>query len=392
MRTQFAALLSARILGSALQALLFVLLARESSVPLFGLVGLLMGVGQFAATVLDLGMSTYIARARARSEHSEVASGLYLNVWGTSVLAIGATLLAWALAAPYGAPLSIVLLGVGVALEKNVETGMAVAIADGMRWTMPISVVLRRGSNVVLFLSLVAAGVDSISSFALSYVASGIAGQIHLRVFLSRYGRLPSRAPWRGTLKSSLPFLINNVSAQARLLDSTVLAIAASPVQVGLYSAASRLSNPLLMIPATMTTLLLPHAARQSIREVRTLAIRMGLAMSSLYVPLIIASVLSPHVLAILLGERYVSAAPALAAAWLSLPGVALSSPLASLLQAGGRESEAARNALVFAGILILGMVVGATVAGAAGVAAGVGLAYVAKCIHLYILLLAKKN
>src|SRR5690606_7885734 len=130
-RGQFLGILAARALGSLLQAVALVVLARSVPAAEFGFVNVVIAVVGIVLVATGLGLSLFVPFARARGEADALAAALRLNTTTNvlSALVLVPAVAVWA--AANGAPAGAVLIGASLALERNVDTLLGVPVADG---------------------------------------------------------------------------------------------------------------------------------------------------------------------------------------------------------------------------------------------------------------------
>ncbi len=169
------------------------------------------------------------------------------------------------------------------------------------------------------------------------------------------------------------------------MLDTAIVAVLLAPAAAGLYAAASKLVQPTMLIPQTIASLVLPKATRLGRDRAASLVRPMVLASAaSLLVVLPLLLVAEPLVV-LVMGDQYAGAGDTLRWLLLGMPFVALSAPLAAILQGSGRERVAALNGVAFAAVLMVGLVGGALVAGTEGAAAGLSASFVVRVVALTV-------
>ncbi|NKX50135.1 oligosaccharide flippase family protein [Arthrobacter deserti] len=386
MKVQFVVLLLARILASGLQALAVVFLARWVGTETFGSVSIIMGVGTVPFTLADWGLSSYIPRARAKGHNHEVATGLRMNLAGN--LAAGAlfTVVLAVLAAVPDVPPWLCALPLACAVDQFTEAGLTVPVADRSKATVVVSILLRRALALGAFVGLYLLGVEALQAYASGLLASAAAGWLHIhRVLKRRVGRVPDRAGARAMYKALAPVLVANLSTASRTLDSAIVGAVTSVHAAGLYSAASKVTRPLMLVGSSAVAVVLPHAARQPLHVAKHLGRRLTAAALLFSIPLVPVILLAEPIVTFLFGPEYADAAPAFAWAAAAMPFLSLSPPLGGILQSQGFQAFVARNGMVFA-VLTLALVwAGAVAWGAGGAAAGITVAYVLKSAALFV-------
>lgn len=392
MKVQFLVLLSSRIASTAIQAFLFILLARWAGVQDFGAIAIIAGVAAVLFTVSDWGLSSYIPRARAKGLNAEVATGLHMDFVGN--LAAGA-LFAGAVAffaPPYGFSVWLALIPFALAMEQFVEVGLTVPIADGSKAVPAISLLMRRLITLGVFLILCQGGMPATTAYCIGIALGAAAGLAQVLQFLGRrLAATVDRVSFRSLYRTLTPYFLANLSSQVRTLDTAIVGAVTSVGSAGLYSAAFRLVNPLMLISGSVVAVVLPHASRQTLPAAKRLGKRLTFAALLLSVPLVPVVIYAESIVVILFGTSFSAAAPAFAFAVAAIPFLSLTPPLGGVLQSQGHEKFVAVNGIIFA-LLTLGLVLaGALAWGPSGAAAGVTAAYALKTASLLLRLLHTK-
>jgi O-antigen/teichoic acid export membrane protein len=379
-------LLLARVLASGLQALSVVFLARWVGTETFGTISIITGVGAVIFTMADWGLSSYLPRARAKGHNHEVATGLRMNLGGNVAAGGLFTVVLAVTAVVAGTEPWLCALPLAFAVDQFTEAGLTIPVADRSKFTVVASILMRRGLALGAFVGLYLFGVEALQAYAWSLIASAAAGWLHIHLVLKRrLGYVPDRASARTMYKALAPFLIANLSAASRTLDSAIVGAITSVHAAGLYSAASKVTRPLMLVGSSAVAVVLPHAARQPLHVAKHLGRRMT-AMALLFsIPIVPIVLLAEPIVTFLFGADYAEAAPAFAWAAAGLPFLSLAPPLGGILQSQGFQSFVARNGVVFA-VVTLGLVwIGAVLWGAGGAAAGITIAYLLKTAALFL-------
>lgn len=377
------ALAAARIAGSGLQAVAMVLLARQVAPESFGVFGGYFGAVAFLTIVADAGVSTGLLRWRALGLGTAVDAGLRVNVLTTIGGMVIASAIGLALTAGSIAPWICVLLAVGWMVDKNVETVLSVLIADGRLGHAVASIVGRRFVQVAIFVIAVALGGGAFASLACGLAVASVLGQIHVRSVVKISDRASTAEVWRA-LRESRAYLVSNVSAQARVLDATVVALVVSGAGAGLYAAASRIFSPFVSIPSALSAVLVPRSATARAGEARRLFWRMNAAVVLAVGAVCVAGiVVAPWLAGALFGEVYSGAGAVIAVMLAGVPSFCASSPCGAVLQGVGRGALVAKIGVVSAVGLLAAVAAGAALFGAVGAAAAVSLTYVLKHVSL---------
>ena len=384
MRRQFVVLLASRVAAAGLQAVLFALLARAVTPATFGVVMATTGVVGLVLIVTGGGMAGLLSPARAREDDAVVRGALRLTFRSAvlSGLLIAAVLTG---AAALGAlPAALVVIALALTVERSTDAVLSVHIADGDMRAATWPLLLRRTVAVVVLGGALAAGLDALWA----YGAGALLGAAVADLGARRTVRLADDsvpAPTGALLRQGAPYLVNTLAAQSRMLDTAIVAVLLAPAAAGLYAAASKLVQPTMLIPQTIASLVLPKATRLGRDRAAGLVRPMALASAgSLLLVLPLLLVAEPLVV-LVMGDQYAGAGGTLRWLLLGMPFVALSAPLAAILQGSGRERVAALNGVAFAAVLMVCLVAGALVAGTEGAAAGLSLSFVVRVVVLMV-------
>ncbi|NES15123.1 MULTISPECIES: O-antigen ligase family protein [Micromonospora] len=379
------ALAASRIAGSGLQAVVMVLLARHVDPRAFGAFGGYFGAVAFLTIVADAGVSTALLRWRALGHDTAVRAGLRLNVLTTVGGLVIAAAIGVGLTAGTMAAWIAVLLAVGWMVDKNVETVLTLAIADGRMGQAVVSILGRKAVQVAIFVTAVALGGGPFASLAYGLVVASVLGQIHVRFAVRVAGRAAGADVWRAVLDSRA-YLVSNLSSQARVLDATVVSLVAPGAGAGLYAAASRIFSPFVSIPSALSTVLVPHSATARDGEARRLFWRMNLVVVVVVGAISAAGmVAAPWLAGALFGDGYSGAGVVIAVMLAGVPSFCASSPCGAVLQGVGRGALVAKVGVVSAAVLLVSVAAGAVLFGAVGAAAAVSLTYFLKHASLLV-------
>ncbi|UZN04296.1 lipopolysaccharide biosynthesis protein [Cellulomonas sp. S1-8] len=383
MGRQFVLLLGSRVTASLLQAVLFALLARNVSPAVFGLVAAVTGVVGVVLVATGAGQGTLVSRAHAQGRADEVASAVRLT-WVSGLLT--AVVLALALggwAALADVPAALVLIALALTVERTTDAALNVPIADGRVLVSGWPVLARRAVAVGLLVAALAAGLDALWSYAGAMLVGAVVAQLMTQRLVPLAGR--PTVPWRTLVRTGAPYMWNTVAAQSRMLDTAVVAAVLTPAAAGAYAAASKLVQPVLLVPQTIASLVLPRAARVGVAASRRMVRPLLLAGVASLVVVIPLALVAPWLLVLVMGEQYASSADTFRVLLVGMPFVALSAPLAAILQGQDRARLAAVVGVVFAVVLLVGVAVGAAVAGPEGAAAGLSASFVARSLVLVV-------
>lgn len=369
MRTQFLGILVSRGLGSGLQALALILLARSVPAAAFGAVTSVIALVGFLLVVTGFGMATFVPRARAQGADDDVQAGLRLNWVSTAVTTPVLLLVTGWWAVEHHAPLAVALICVSLGLERNVDTVLGVPIADGDSRTAAISMVLRRSVSLVVLVVGLLTGVDAVLAYTIGLLVGALAAQVQIRLHVRDLPGSAAAVPTRDLARRGWPFLVANVAGQARTLDVPLVAATLTPAAAGLYAAAVKLVQPLLLIPQSLAAVVAPRSARLEPPAARRLGARLIAALLAgglLAVPFM---VFAEQIVVFLMGPTYAGSGPVLAWTLAGLPFFAVAAVLAALLQGQSREHLVAVVGVVSAVVTVLAVPLGAVMGGITGAA-----------------------
>jgi O-antigen/teichoic acid export membrane protein len=369
---QVVILVGSRGLAAVLQSVSFMLLSRAVDLHTFGVIGVVTAIAGFALLVSDLGVTATLSRARARQDHALVRGALQLNDVVTVVSAVVFGVAAGFAAAP---GVALAILAVSLTVERNVETHLSVFYADGSRFVPAVSILGRRLLMLAVFWGLLQASMDGALAFGIAQLAGATFSQVLQRFTVAPVARTASPLGLGTVFRGSWRFWASSVLNQVRILDSAIVGAFASVASAGLYAAAQKLVNPLLLLPASLSQVILPAVARDR-SNVRRITKRVCGLFLVTYVVIVPVTFFARDLLDLLFGSPYGDGASILVWAMLGFPMLALSGPLAAILQGLGDEGFVALNGVFFAVVALIAMVGGAIMFGPTGVAAGMTIAY----------------
>ena len=378
---QFAWVSSGRILAALLQTASLVLVSRLLPVSDFGYLATFLGVTSLAQVVLDFGVGTLVSRERAADPDNPVVAAALrftnLSSMGlTALLLLGLTGAALLFSDAYWQMLP---LAVWAAAERNADTRLAVAFADGDVQINVINLLARRTAALGMFVAATAVGVLPILAFSLSAALAAIGSA----TFAQRWVRrrvVPTRdVGFSEVVRRARPYWVTAISTQARNLDVVVVSALAGATQAGLYLTGSRLMNPLRILPASLATILLPASARtqnsaNALRSMVRLTLAVVAGMSVLYAAIWFAV---PTFVDRALGSAYIEATPVIRIIIAGLPVAATCSMLNSILQGRGRSKDVALASSSTTVTCLLGVAVISPFYGAVGAATALSLSFV---------------
>ena len=387
MNAQFASILSARILANVLQAINVIVLARAVSPSDIGMTSAIIGFCMVLFTITDFGLSTLISKSYAREDHVMVASALRWTTITTWVFGLSALGVGLGLSALHLIPLSMTALILSVAVDRCVEYRLSVPIAAESKAVPASSILLRRGVQFIVFVGFVIAGVAALWAYALAQLLGALVGYLQSTYFLrTRVVKVESRLPWRTVLKNSYAFFVNSVTAQISTLDTFLVSVFSGAHSAGLYAAASRVTSPLILIPGTLASTVLPPAARATASQARRVGVRLILLVPAI---LLLAGPVGYFVAEplcqLLYGPEYRPAGLTLTVLFIGIPFAVLAAALGAILQAQGGEQFVAKVGVGFAVVFVSAIGVGGHLYGSVGAAIGGCTAMALNCVPLVV-------
>lgn len=379
-------LLGPRVFGVLAQAIAVILLARSVSVDAFGALNAVTGVLLLAATIFDLGISTALPRSHAAGLRAAESDLVRLNYVASAAFLISGVAVTAAIAVSGHFHAAIIILAAAAAGEKYSETYCALFIAVPRLGIANINLIIRRGSLLTVFVALEAAAVEPIWSYAFATLAAALVGTIHAHAYMRRV--IPAMPPAKSllaTARAATPFLVSNVSAQVRTVDTALVGAVAGLGGAGIYAAAAKLANPILLIPSTLTSLLLPHAVHLSAKEARKLTLQVVGVFLAAGAALTAMAAACGGLVPLILGSNYRDSIPVFVILVAAVPIIGLSSSIGSILQAQGMERLVATNGLIFAVIYVAAVLAASAGFGAIGAALATLMVYAAKCTVLVV-------
>lgn len=370
---QFAWVSGGRIIAALLQALSLVLVSRLLPVADFGHLATLLGVTTLAQVILDFGVGTLVTRERAADRDNPlIAAALrFTNVSSlalTAVLMLGLTVAALLFSDAYWQMLP---LAFWAAAERNADTRLSVAFADGDVQINVINLLSRRTAALGLFVAATALSVQPILAFSLSAALAAIGSATFAQRWVRSRVVKSHEVGFSEVLRLARPYWVTAISAQARNLDVVVVGALAGATQAGLYSTGSRLMSPLRILPTSLATILLPVSARtqkstKALKSLLRLTVAVVAGMSVLYGAIWLAV---PTFVDKVLGSAYIEATQVIRIIVAGLPVAALCSMLSSILQGRGHSKDVALASSSTTAACLVGVAVVSPFYGAVGAA-----------------------
>lgn len=390
MRRQFVWVAGGRIAAAVIQALMLLLLARSVAPADFGIFSAIFGLGVVAQNVFDLGLGTFVIRERARdSESPLLVRALQMNSGASLLMGLVGTTALLVTSLGDATFLTYIPLIVAMAVERNADVRLGLALADGKARINVTNLVTRRTFALVLFVPLTyLAHLDPIIAFGLASVAAATASALSAHLYIRGTDiERGTRTSVRTTLAAATPFWINSVATQARNLDALLVTVLAGPVVSGLYATASRLTGPLRILPTSLSAVLLPQATRlASDSAERRRWLRGVLKVTG--VMLVFYGMLAlviPPLVPLVLGAEYAPSGTAVRIVLAGLVFAAAASLLSTTLQGWGDAAYVGKVAAVTTAVCLAAVGLGALELGASGAAIGLSLSFLVQAAALIV-------
>lgn len=382
---QFSWLISGRIIAAGIQAVTLIFVARALGPADFGLFNAVLGIMIVMQAISDLGVGKLLVRERSSGERPElVAGGIRLNARSSAVLGIvlgiGLATLGFASDQRF---LLMLPLAVSVAGEKNADTWLGIAIADGdVRYSTMI-LVARRACALAIFLLLSSTPFPAIVNYSSAMACAAVGSVVFARRLISpRVKTMPAMA--KVTIRAAVPYWVNTFAVQLRNLDTAIVTAVAGAGAAGFYSTASRLTTPLRMLPNSFAVVMLPHATRTQTQSIRTVLVRVGIFVSITGAMYLLLAVLIPWVIP-LLGEAYRPATVPLQIVLVGLVFAGLTSLLGAVMQGRGMQKSVAMVSVGSTVYTLVALWALAHFLGAIGAALGLATGFALEAIALLI-------
>ncbi|WP_424346459.1 lipopolysaccharide biosynthesis protein [Kocuria sp. CH-021] len=300
------AVFSGRLVAAGAQTLTVLLLARLSTPQDFGLVIGVQSAVIALTWILGFGLGPYMSVVRAREPDSVVVHEIHrLNKFvsvGLMVLLTIALCLSqlWFDHAWWFFPL-ILALG----FQRDAAVLNSIAVADGRTRLFSSNLALRRVMALAIFAATAFMTVPIAFSFCASIAISEAICNWRLRrgIEFSPVGR--PRIHARSILRDSKHYWMDTVGGQLRMLDVAVAGVVMGPVASGLMAVPSKIASPIMLIPTSLATLLLPRTSARGSISRSEFMIGAALATSAIAVILVGVGVYAEMIIVFMLGEQF---------------------------------------------------------------------------------------
>ncbi|MCD2141541.1 lipopolysaccharide biosynthesis protein [Rhodococcus pyridinivorans] len=372
-----------RLGGALIQAGSMALLARWIGPSEFGLFASAYGIALVLQTVIDLGLTTYIVRLRALEPTSEYLKEALRIVSRISILTgilgvAGMSIMTWH--DPRYLP--FIPFAVWIAVDRQVETWLAIPLADGDTIQNATSLVTRRSISFMVLIVAAATGFDPLLGYTFGLA---LGSTISCFVVMEK-NRVPFRrfkVPARKVIETARPYWANSVATQLRNFDTLIVTAIAGTTQGGYYGAASRLTTPLRIIPTSFAQVLMPAAARSGKPGRKALLRSVIILMAATALLYAVVAVIMPLVVPLVLGEDFDDSILIIQIVCGGLAFAAISSQMNSLLQGWGQLRQVAVISAITSISCLLGVAVAAIWWGGVGAAIALTASYILQVVLL---------
>jgi len=387
---QFGWISGGRLLAAVIQAVTLVLLARWTGPAAFGAVGIALSLVIVFQTVTDLGLPTFVVRERAAEPgNPAIRRALEFNNLTTRILALTLLMVFGAMGAFVQHDFYVLLpLAIWAAVDRNTDTWLGVALADGDARVNTIAILSRRVAAITMMVGLYATGAPALLAFSMSLAVVGVVvNAVAHRWASKRVHPSTVSVPIRPILRSSFPYWVNSTATQLRNVDALIIGATTGTAQLAFYAAASRITGPLRILPTSLATVLVPASARTGAANLRRLAKPVGAliaVMTVIYTAVIVAA---PWAVPMLLGTDFDGAVLPMQIVCGGLVFAAIASILGAILQGLGRGPVVARIAVITTAACLIGVLVGSMFAAAVGASIALAGSFVVQAVLLAIAL-----
>lgn len=269
-------LLVSRIIGSVLQFVTILILARQGDVTQFGEYATTVALGAIFGAIAGFGFPTMALRTTSPKLEITRPVMLRLTVLGTTLAGGAVSVVALASGKAPGWWLAA---GAMFTMAEMMHTLLQnLLLAAGMQGLAEVSTLLRRGTPLVaaagaLWLNVdvyLAVFVGSLASYALAFAIAG------------RWTLARSNVRLSEIVRASRPYWGAAVGAMFQQLDVTIVNIVLGPSAAGGYAGAFRIASPVHIVTGALVGLVVPATARDPSSRVTRRYMRIGLGYSLL--------------------------------------------------------------------------------------------------------------
>jgi O-antigen/teichoic acid export membrane protein len=371
-RWQAIVLATASGLSQLVQALLYILAARQLGPGRLSDVVAPVATGMALVGLVDFGTNSLWIRRSARGALTGTELGSLIT---TKILAITALVAVVAcVGVGFGLPVNWVIAAPILVCHLCVQSFQVPARSAGLAGYSSMVLLLSRLVGLALMGSLIGTGTDAGVALWVSLCASDVIASVFLAAFSARrlglrLGRLV-RWPWRG----SVHFGLSSLAASAGGFDVGILAVVGGPTSAGIYGSVNRWVQPFNLVASSFSMTVLPAVARTGSLHAAWVVFKPLLKFTGLvFASAIALAMLAGVVVPLVLGPQFHEAVWVLRLLAIGAAFSVVSQPIIAVLQSLGHErlpSLALPLVVVLrlTAVLALGKQFGALAAGAAAV------------------------
>lgn len=337
------------------------MLARWSSPAEFGMTIAAQSIVTVLATIIGLGLPQYATVLRASKPDSPSISRMLDFTKMTSLLstfacALIVAMLAWTDSVFwYFLPLAFAL-----GFQRNSAIWDAIVVADGQVKLFSSNLVLRRAVTFVVFSVLQVMEFQTVLAYCLAILVAAIVYNVRMR---SNSHFTPVRqtdvriAP---ILRGAFHFWVDAISGIMRQLDVVLTSLILGPLASGYLAVPSRIASPIMLLPTSIATLILPKVSKGNIQTAKY-GIYAGIIVS-VFIGIILGviSFFLEVLFAVVLGPEYLAAVYVTRIYFIGFFGLSIIYMFGAVIQGLGFQRIVGRNSVVFSMVSLTLLCVGA--------------------------------
>lgn len=324
--------------GQVIVAVMYIWTARSVGPEEFGPIVAAIGIGTTMAGFLDFGSNSLWIRELAGSRMNLQTLGERL----TGKLAAGSLMFGgWCVALQTLAPDSLLWIAGPIAWSVLISQSFVVPLRAAARSDLVAVAMLTdrvvAGSAFVLFHLFSA---PSIYALWGSMAIGPVAASILTRWALGRSVKPPMRLTYRvNPWKMSGYYGLSSAAVSAQSLDLSIMSAVGGPAVAGLYGAVNRWTQPMSLLAGAFTTSAAPIvASHDSFGAAWPKLKRSAWFVLGAVLMCVLVAIFAEPMVGILVGNEYQDSANVLRILAIGTIGAVLNQPLASFLQAVGRD------------------------------------------------------
>lgn len=297
-----------------------------------------IGIGTAIAGFLDFGSNSLWIRELAASRMNIQTLGERL----TGKLAIGTLVLGgWCIAFQTLAPSSLLWIAGPIAWSVLVSQSFVVPLRAAARSDLvAVSMLTDRVVAGIAFILFHLLSVPSIYALWGSMAIGPVAASLLTRWAFGRSLRPPMSLAYRvNPWRSSGYYGLSSAAVSAQSLDLSIMSAVGGPAVAGLYGAVNRWTQPMSLLAGAFTTSAAPLVAKHDSWAAAWPKLKRSawLVLAAVLMCVLVAILAEPMV-GVLVGNEYRDSASVLRILAIGTIGAVLNQPLASFLQALGRD------------------------------------------------------